>query len=210
MKNIKSNYDLQVESARKIFLEYDQDTMIKKFQLKADDLWLYLQYLNTPYRINRITGDIEEFDSNDWKIIKTHATVMTIYDFLCFPEGDKIPVLSGEWCNIGTFVMTGVRDTEPFTKKYAQFFDRNITKLKEVCQAIGGVIQPAMAGADLTCLFHATAFFPVLLQFWEGDEDFDPKIVLMWDKNSDQFLRFETTFYLQKDLLEKLKELMDR
>ena len=31
MRNQKSNYDLQVDIAKKIFLEYDGETMIRKF-----------------------------------------------------------------------------------------------------------------------------------------------------------------------------------
>ncbi|MBQ2382983.1 MAG: DUF3786 domain-containing protein [Oscillospiraceae bacterium] len=29
-----------------------------------------------------------------------------------------------------------------------------------------------------------TDFFPVLLRFWEGDEEFPPKLQLMWDRNT--------------------------
>lgn len=54
-----------------------------------------------------------------------------------------------------------------------------------------------------------TDFFPVLLQFWEGDEEFSPRLLLLWDRNTTEFLRFETTFYLQGDLLERLKNRME-
>lgn len=206
MKNIKSNYDLQLDSARNIFLQYDQDFIIKKFQLQANDSWIYLEYFHTPCRINRKTGEIEEFLSNDWKLCKTFGTIMTIYDLLCYSQGESIPSLSGQWCTVGNFVMTGVQDTSPFTKKFASLFNGRMTELKEACEAIGGIIQPRMAGADVTCIFPVTSFFPVLLQFWDGDEEFNPKVVLLWDKNTIQFLHFETTFYLQGDLLERLKE----
>ena len=205
MKNIKSNYDLQVDSARKIFLTYDQDFIIQKYRLQADDIWMYLQYLNTAYRINRNTGEIEECIFNEWKTFNEFNTVMTIYDLLCFSESENIPTLLGEWCTIGSFVITGVKETGPYTQKYANFFDDHLIELKEACQSMGGIIEPKMAGADVTCKIHVTPFLPVLLQFWQGDEDFEPKVVIMWDKNTDKFLRFETTFYLQKDLLERLK-----
>ena len=65
-----------------------------------------------------------------------------------------------------------------------------------------------MAGADLTCKFPVTSFFPVLLQFWEGDEEFPPRMLILWDRATDQFMHFETTFYLQGDLLERLKTAM--
>ena len=36
MKNPQSNYELQVDVGKKIFLEYNQETLIKKYQLEAD------------------------------------------------------------------------------------------------------------------------------------------------------------------------------
>ena len=62
--------------------------------------------------------------------------------------------------------------------------------------------------ADVAFRIPVTPFFPVLLQFWESDEEFPPKLRLMWDRNADSFLHFETTFFLQGDLLERLKKAM--
>ena len=61
---------------------------------------------------------------------------------------------------------------------------------------------------DVTYRIPVTPFFPVLLQFWESDEEFPPQLQLMWDRNADSFLHFETTFFLQGDLLERLKKAM--
>ena len=105
--------------------------------------------------------------------------------------------------------MTGVQDTGTFTKKYAALFDGRTEALKAACLRLGGSIEPRMAGADLTCRIPVTPFFPVLLQFWEGDEEFPPKILLLWDKHADRFLHFETTFFLQGDLLERLRREME-
>ena len=41
-KDIPSNYDLQVDVGRKIFLEYDQEQLIRKFSLQADESRIYL------------------------------------------------------------------------------------------------------------------------------------------------------------------------
>ena len=121
-KSIASNYDLQVDIGKKLFMEYDQEMLIRRFHLISDETWIYLDYLHTPYRISRKTGQIQE----------------------------------------------------------------------------------KLAGADFTCLIPVTPYFPVLLQFWEGDEEFPPKLMLLWDENSMSFLHFETTYYLQGDLLERL------
>jgi len=198
------NYDLQVDIGKKIFLSYDQEQLIRKFQLAADSAWIYLSYLNTPCRIRRATGGIEERIGSVWQECRNFSTVMTIYDLLCYHKGKTAPVLFDQWCTVGNFVVTGVTNTEGFTKKYARCFDGNLEGLKAACEKMCGVLQKPMAGADLTCRFSVTEFFPVLLQFWESDEEFPPKLLLLWDRNTDQFMHFETTFYLQGDLLERL------
>ena len=202
------NYDLQVDMAKRIFLQYDQEKMIGKFALRFDEEWLYLTYLNTPLRIHREDGRIEEFVLDVWCQCRNYTTVMTVYDLLCCNQGEKMPELSGQWCTVGTFIVAGITETEPFTEKYAQCFQGQLDKLRDACLERGGVLQKPLAGADLTCLFYATEFFSVLLQFWDADEEFPAKLLILWDRNSHHFLRFETTFYLQGDLLQSLENSM--
>ena len=208
-KDLASNYDLQVDIAKGIFLQYDQATIIRKFGLKADADWIYLTYLNTPCRISRKTGTVEEYTENTWQECRDYGTVMTVYDLLCYHKGETAPALLGQWCAVGTFVVTGITETETFTRKYAKIFDGRLPALKAAAQRLGGILQPTMAGADMTCLIPVTTFFPVMLQFWESDEEFPAKLVILWDRNADKFLHFETTFYLQGDLLERLKNGME-
>ncbi len=206
---MKSNYDLQVDIGKEIFLEFDQEQIIRKFSLQADSEWVYLTYLNIPCRIDRKSGGVEEYMDNQWRVCREYSTVMTIYDLLCHHRGETAPVLSGKWCTAGTFILTGITQTEKFTGKCAKLFCGQADKLNKVCELTGGKIQPKMAGADLTYLFQVTDFFPVLLQFWDGDEEFPPKMLILWDENTDRFMHFETTFYLQGDLLERLKSCME-
>lgn len=207
MKKTESNYDLQVDIGREIFLRYDQEMLIRKFQLEADDQWIFLTYLNTPCRISRADGRIEEL-GEQWTECRDYETVMTIYDLLCYSKGPQMPALTGQWCTVGNFVVTGITNTETFTGKYARLFDGKRAALEAACGLLGGVIQPRMAGADVTCRIRVTDFFPVLLQFWEGDEEFPPRLLILWDRNADRFLHFETTFYLQGDILQRLKNKM--
>lgn len=203
------NYDLQVDIGKRIFLEYDQALMIRKYCMKADEQYIYLTYLNTDCRICRQSGSIEEQVCGQWRECRNFSTVMTIYDLLCYHKGETAPALFGQWCTAGTFVVTGVTQTDTFTKKYAKLFDGRLEELKEAAKKLGGVLQPPMAGADLTCKFPVTPFFSVLLQFWAADEEFPPKLLILWDRNADRFLHFETTFYLQGDLLNRLQYCME-
>lgn len=204
VKNTHDNYDKQVDIGRKIFLEYDQDRLIRKFSLEADGAWIYLTYLNTPCRISRATGQIDELGDGVWTECRDFGTVMTIYDLLCHHKGDAAPVLKGEWCTVGSFIVTGVQSTGTFTKKYAAMFDDHVEELKAACARLGGTPEKRIAGADVTCRLPVTPFFPVLLQFWAGDDEFPPKLMLLWDRNSMEFLHFETTFYLQGDIAQRL------
>ena len=205
MKTPTSNYDRQVDIARDIFVEYDQEFLIRKFHLEADEHWLYLTYLHMPCRICRKSGRVELFEES-WEECRSFNTVMTIYDLLCYSKGEQMPALLGQWCAVGTFVVTGVTNTEGFTRKFAAYFDGRMDRLKAACQKMGGQLLPSMAGADLTCRIPVTPFFPVLLQFWAGDEEFPARLLILWDRNADQFLHFETTFYLQGDILLRLKD----
>ncbi|MBQ4564030.1 MAG: DUF3786 domain-containing protein [Lachnospiraceae bacterium] len=207
-KKSSSNYDAQVDIGKRIFLEYDQNKLIQKFGLRADEEWIYLTYLNTPCRISRQDGRIDECFDAVWEECRSYNTVMTIYDLLCYHKGPAAPVLFGSWCPIGHFVVTGIQETESFTQKYALLFQDRVEKLQAACLQLGGSLKRSIAGADITCEIPVTNFFPVLLQFWEGDDEFSPKLMLMWDRNTDSFLHFETTFYLQGDLLERLRRQM--
>lgn len=207
---ITSNYDRQVDIGRRIFMEYDQDKIIRRYELLADEHWIYLDYLDASYRISRENGKIEEQQKeNCWKECRSYDTVMTIYDLLCYAKGDTAPVLYGAWQTLENFAVGSSPGTGAFTKKYAKQFRNSAEKLKAACKKLGGIMQKPMARADVTCLIPVTSFFPVLLQFWDGDEEFDPELVLLWDKNSNQFLHFETMFYLQGDLLDRIKNKLE-
>lgn len=209
-ETVISNYDRQVDIGRRIFMEYDQDKIIRRYELLADEHWIYLDYLDASYRISRENGKIEEQQKeNCWKECRSYDTVMTIYDLLCYAKGDTAPVLYGAWQTLGNFAVGSSPGTGAFTKKYAKQFRNYAEKLKAACKKLGGIMQKPMARADVTCLIPVTSFFPVLLQFWDGDEEFDPELVLLWDKNSNQFLHFETMFYLQGDLLDRIKNKLE-
>ncbi len=131
-----------MDIGKRIFLEYDQSVLIRKFNLATDENWIFLTYLNIPCRINREDGRIEESINELWQECRSFTTVMTIYDLLCYHKGATAPALFESWCPIGTFVVSGVQDTEYFIKKYAALFQDHTDELKAASQKLGGVIQP--------------------------------------------------------------------
>ena len=45
---MRDNYKIQTENARKIFLRYDQQKIIHTFELKHDEIFLFLNFLTVP------------------------------------------------------------------------------------------------------------------------------------------------------------------
>lgn len=200
-----SGYDLQVDMARKLFLNYDAEAIQKKFGLDSDDHYLYVLYLGQQHRISLTTGAIEAMQDKGWKECRSYTVVMTIYDMLCRDVNSPLPALSGNWTPVGRFAAAGASPgTDYFTKKYAKAFEGKADALKLACRALGGELLPALAGADVTARIPAFSFFPVLLQFWDGDDEFPAQIKILWDTQTLQYLKFETTYYLQGDLLDAL------
>lgn len=200
-----SGYDLQVDVARTLFLRYDAEAIRKKYRLEADGECLYVPYLGRQYRISRSTGAVERLCGGAWAECRSYTAVMTIYDILCRDVNSPLPPLAGEWALVGSFAAAGASPgADSFTRKYAAAFAGKAEALKAACTTLGGKILPSLAGADVTAQIPAFPFFPVLLQFWDADEEFPAQIKILWDKQTLQYLKFETTYYLQGDLLEAL------
>ena len=204
-KTFMDNYEKQVYIGRELFLQHEQDKLIEKYGLEHDEEYLYLKYIGTEYRISRRDGAIAYSEGEEWMDCKEYTIVMTIYDFLCCSGQEILPPLTGQWQPVGRFVTAGSSpSTDPFVEKYARAFSGKVEEVKQACICLGGKQMERLAGADLTFEMPVFQDFSVLFQFWDGDEEFQPKILLLWDKVSLSYLHFETTYYLQGDLLKAI------
>jgi len=201
---IADNYDKQVTLSRELFLNYDQQEMIEKFHLRADEQYIYISLLNQPYCILRDSGVVETETGE----CREFSVVMTLYDVLCCSA--KAPVLAHQWVSISNIQMVSTSpDTGTFTRRYAEYFSGKTELLMRVCQQIGGRRPAVTAGADAAWEFDLLPFLPVQFRFWDGDDEFPAQIKLLWDKNTLDFLHFETTYYAQGWLLGVLRQRME-
>lgn len=97
-KTVRNNYKIQMESARKIFLKYDQNRILGRFHLSCDEEFLFVNFINSPYRIHRGNGKVERWGEETWEEADFHE-VMSIYDMICNEHG--CPVLAKNWSPIG-------------------------------------------------------------------------------------------------------------
>ena len=113
-----------------------------------------------------------------------------------------------EWTDCRFVTAGSSPSTDPFVEKYARAFSGKVEEVKQACICLGGKQTKRLAGADLTFEMPVLPEFSVLFQFWDGDEEFPPKILLLWDKVSLSYLHFETTYYLQGDLLKAILQII--
>lgn len=71
----------------------------KKFSLRNDEGYIYIEFMLREYRFDRKTGVVEWSENNFSKSIEADNNVsMTIYDILCYSKEDCS--LSGNYCPV--------------------------------------------------------------------------------------------------------------
>ncbi len=202
-KKTQNNYDLIAEQSKSRFLEWDQEGMIARHQLKADDEYLYIDFCSHPYRIHRPTATVECIDFDKPRSCN-HDEIMSIYDFLCHESA----TLSGTWVTttqLNHFVGVPSGNNNMFAA-FEKFLDREdiFEKLSPLFTSLG--YEP-FGNCDVGCMFPVFADFPMVFQFWQSDEEFPPKINFLVDANTLDFLHNETIFYV---ILHWLEQFTDR
>ena len=52
-------------------------------------------------------------------------------------------------------------------------------------------------------------FLPVILQFWDSDEEFEPVLKIMWDENLLDYMHYETSYLALGHLWKRMEELLE-
>lgn len=197
----RDNYALQVRSAQERFLTYDQAALLAKTRLRADSSYIYPRMLGSQYRLDRHTGDLQRQVAGQWIDANTFYEVMTLLDFLCDSREDRS--VAGRWVShqqLGRmFHRTLIEEEDPAAVE----FDKDPAGFHRVCQSLGGRPFP---GADIG---YAIAFFEkleVAVQLWHSDEEFPPRLRILWDENVLQYIRYETTHFAAGLLRQRLRE----
>ena len=204
MKAQRNNYEIQVAQAKKHFLTYDQQELIKRCALRFDDAFFYIRFLSDDYRICRTSGDMQRFLDGQWKDGNSFGEVMTILDWLCDSAADRY--ITHRWTNIVTQGHYFHRSLQEEKKDAdADFFDAHPQAFATACEALGG---ERVAGADIGYAIELVDGLRVLVQLWYGDEEFPPRLCCLWDENVLRYIRYETTWYALGLLVRRIRENM--
>ena len=193
-----SNYDQMLALGQKLFLEWDQGEMIRRYHLESDENYLYLRFLGRRHRIDRKTAAGENLDMQ--RPAGFNAS-LSIFDYLC--RDNILPGMSGRWRAVNALKHTGQSNPNAVElhQRHADRMQEHIPALKEVLKS--QQLAPFPQG-DAACVFEVFPGFYAVFQFWEGDEEFPPSVRFLWDDNALAYLRFETLFYVLGEFLELL------
>jgi hypothetical protein len=202
MTNRVNNYDIQVAQAKKRFLTYDQQEIIRRCGVKYDEAYFYIRFVGSDYRVLRKTGDMERRVNGSWVDGNSFGEVMTILDWLCDSREDRY--ITGRWVNIVSRGSAFHRNLqEEGEDPAAKLFERNPEAFKRACLALKGEAYP---GGDISYTIELLDGLRVLVQLWYGDEEFAPRLRCLWDENVTRYIRYETTWYAVGLLIGRLRE----
>lgn len=197
-----NNYLIQAQQAKTRFLTYDQEKLIKKLNLQADDAFLYMTLLYKSYRLSRTTGDLERLEGESWQDANTFEELLTLLDLLCDSRDDRY--LSRRWQNMQTFGLQFHQNLlEDRADPFASRIDKNPESLHNAAKALAAEVIP---GGDMGYAFELFDGLKIGLLFWHGDDEFFPRVRYLWDENAKQYIRYETMYYAVNLLRQRIEE----
>lgn len=199
--NRTNNYALAAENAKKIFLSYDQPVLIEKFALSFDDAYLYTSFLSAPYRIERLTGNLERQKDGVWVDGNSFDEVLSIFDLLCDSKDTRHP--SHVFQSMASFGLQFHQNLTESRDPLAEFAQKSPSAFRARLLALGG---RETKGADLAFVLPVFDSLELCLHFWFADEEFAPSLRILWDANALQYIRYETMYYVIDCLRARLEE----
>jgi len=196
----KSNYAIQVESARADFVRWDRGKMNVRLVAAQDEQFWFMRFFGTTFSVSKTTGEVLHCSTGE---AAGFSATMTIYDVLCYAKPGA--AICGEWQTLTKLSPQshfGSASSNSFFKRVANSFSGNIELLKQACVKMGGL---ETTKADVGFMFQVFPFLPVIFQFWDGDEEFKPRVNFLFDKNTLDFIHFETAWYVAGHLVDSLK-----
>ena len=191
-ENRQSNYDQVIENWRLKFLEMDQEELIRKFQLEADEEFLYIIYFSKRFRIDRKNGFITEDGKSPG-----FDTVMNIYNTFYYSAAH--PVASG---NLVAFRQ--VKRVYPFEAAYRrtiifrlhELFAGKTEELRKACEVLGGTLLPQ---GDVGYVLPVFPFLNIAVLFWDKDEEFEAQANMLFDSEITEFMHEENVVCVAAD-----------
>ena len=204
MKIKVSNYEIQSDVAREAFLTFDFEDIVKKLDLKQDNEYLYVKFINNEYRLGKKSSEIQRIEENSTYIDAGFYEIMSILDLL-----DNLKNLSKEELKASKNFVANAgnkqRNSWIFLKN-AKAFSGKIDKLEKACKELGGI---KIDNGDVGYIIDIFDYIKVMFVYYDEDSDFESEIKVLWTDNILKFVHYETTYYMLEYLFEKMLKIIE-
>ena len=198
----RDNYELALQAAQKRFCSYDTKQLLTRSGVTDRGEYLQTRFVGAEVLICKKTGVIT-VDGEPADFCET----LSILDWLC--DRDPDAQASGEFCPVSSLpgIWVGGSGLMMAAPELAQQIEKDPKKYQKVIKRIWGKF---LNSGDIGVEFQVFPDLPMQIKFFFSDEEFPPSLTFMWDKNSLQFVRYETLYYIcgvvQKHLLRRMRQ----
>lgn len=203
------NYEIARDRAREYFLSRRMKFNGTRPGLQKEEDSLCFYFLGSETRVSLTDGRVfcRYGEGEPWEADFSEA--LSVYDWLCdakpdaVPGGDFRPVHSLPGVLVGgngggTLVISG--------GSLPELIDRNPEAFVRAYEALGGRSYPT---GDLGCMINLFPDLPVVLKFYHSDEEFPAQLTVLWDRNTLDFVKYETVYYIAGVLFRRLRQKME-
>lgn len=160
------------------------------------------------HRVHRTSGNVEWSDDGFAHPHEANYNeAMTIYDVLCYSKEDC--QLSWEFVNMKALssIQSGSATVGGgLFQRTEKYFEQKSGLLSRACEKLGGI---KYGKGDVGYQLQLFDFLPVVIQYWEADDEFPTILNLFADKNMLQYMHYETVWFAVGHLMARLREEME-
>lgn len=198
------NYVIARDRAREYFLGCDLRKLLLRPGVAAEGEKITFPFLGSMVSVSRETGIVTCAypDGKSWE--GDFSECLSIYDWLCDAKFDVQP--SENYCPVHSLpgvLVGGNGGLSMGDKKLCTLADKNPDAFRAACEFLGGESYPAGE------IGYKVAVFPnlsVILKFYHSDEDFPAQLTVLWDRNTLELVKYETTYYIAGVLFRRLRD----
>ncbi len=192
----KTKEELQWEMIQERFLRYNQEKMIRIFELEHDEENILIGFFGKGYRIDRKTGLMYEGERQ-----ASIDETVTVYELLT--NSEHKPFVTGRWESIAS-LCTNTTDTS--LGRYIEYlkpFEDNVELMQKTLIEMGA--EPASKG-DVSAVLTVFPDIPVWFQYWAADEEFPASIQFLFDGEITEHFRWSLLWNLMTVITDQMLE----
>ncbi|MCQ2500821.1 MAG: DUF3786 domain-containing protein [Lachnospiraceae bacterium] len=192
----KTKDEIQWEMVTNRFLSYDQEQIIRIFDLDHDEENLYIDFMGRRYRIGRKTGLMFDGDRQ-----ASLDETVSVYELLT--NSDHKPFLTGKWESIAS-LCTNTTDTS--LGRYIDYlkpFNEDAELMQKTLLEMGAV--PASKG-DVSAILTIYPNIPVWIQYWVADDEFPASVQFLFDGGIADHYRWSLLWNLMTMITDRMLE----